>query len=93
EKLVTDPKVVAIGECGLDYFRRRDSDEGGLSEENKIIQKELFEQQIQFAIKYNKPLMLHVRDAYDDALDILQNYKKAGGPEAERLRGNVHFFA
>ena len=37
--------------------------------------------------------MLHIRDAYDDALDILKSYKGAAGPEAEKLKGNVHFFA
>jgi len=83
--LVKSPKVVAIGECGLDYFGRRSLGEGGLSQEEKNKQKNLFEKQIQFAIKYDKPLMLHVRDAYEDALEILKNYEKA--------RGNVHFFA
>ena len=94
EKLVKNPKVVAIGECGLDYFRMEDKSE-------KEKQKELFKKQIEFAIKYDKPLMLHIRDAhsansgqaYDDALSILESYKKAEGPEAEKLNGNVHFFA
>ncbi|MEK7635131.1 MAG: TatD family hydrolase [Patescibacteria group bacterium] len=92
EKLVSNPKVVAIGECGLDYFfGRRSFSEGGLSnEELKKIQKELFKKHIEFAIKHDKPLMLHIRDAYDDALEILNNYKKEAG---ETLRGNVHFFA
>src|SRR3989344_8657899 len=94
EKLVKNPKVVAIGECGLDYFRMEDKSE-------KEKQKELFKKQIEFAIKYDKPLMLHIRDAhsansgqaYEDALDILESYKKVAGPEAEKLNGNVHFFA
>jgi TatD DNase family protein len=75
--LVKSSKVVAIGECGLDYFYSKD-------EENKKKQKQLFEQQIEFAIKHNKPLMLHIREAYDDALEILKKYNS---------RGNVHFFA
>jgi len=78
EGLVKNPKVVAIGECGLDYFRIK-------SEEEKINQKKLFESQIQFALKHNKPLMIHCRDAYDDTLEILKNYPKT--------RGNIHFFA
>ena len=94
EKLVKNPKVVAIGECGLDYFRMEDKSE-------KEKQKELFKKQIEFAIKYNKPLMLHIRDshsansgqAYEDALDILESYKKVAGPEDAKLNGNVHFFA
>ena len=78
EKLIQTSKVVGIGECGLDYFRLR-------NEEQKKFQKNLLESQIQFAVKHNKPLMLHVRDAYNDALNILKNYPTA--------RGNVHFFA
>lgn len=77
EKLVISPKVVAIGECGLEYFH--------LDKDTASVQKKLFESQIQFAIKHNKPLMLHIREAYDDAIEILKNYEKA--------RGNVHFFA
>lgn len=90
EELIKNQKVVGIGECGLDYFKLK-------NESDKIIQKNLFESQIQFAVKYNKPLMLHVRsssrdnfDAYKDVLDILENYKKQ---YKEKLRGNVHFFA
>lgn len=95
EKLVISPKVVGIGECGLDYFAPR-SLSGAISEvgfSDKAMQKTLFESQIQFAIKHNKPLMLHCRDAYDDTLEILGNYKKAGGLEAAKLKGNIHFFA
>lgn len=82
-KLVSHPKVVAIGECGLDFFRTKE-------ESKKEIQKKLFVEQIEFATKYNKPLMLHCRNAYDEVIDILQSYKKEFG---EKLRGNCHFFA
>lgn len=83
EKLVASPKVVGIGECGLDYFRLGD-------ESKKENQKKIFVEQIEFALKYDKPLMLHCRDSYDDVLDILEVYKKA---EGDKLRGNSHFFA
>ena len=83
EELVQSPKVVGIGECGLDYFRIKE-------ESQKDLQKQLFEDQIQFALKHSKSLMLHCRGAYDDTLDILENYKKEAG---DKLRGNVHFFA
>lgn len=83
EKLVKSPKVVAIGECGLEYFHIK-------KEETENLQKKLFVQQIEFAIKHNKPLMLHCRDSYDDALDILISYHKTYG---EKLKGNSHFFA
>lgn len=97
EELAQNSKVVGIGECGLDYFARRSLGEGGLSEDEKIRQKDLFEKQILLAGKYKKPLMLHVRassrksqDAYDDTISILEKYKKGSLPT---LSGNVHFFA
>ena len=80
-------KVVAIGECGLDYFR-------STKEEAGKKQKELFEKQIMLALELNLPLMLHVRssqyskDAHDDVLDILTSYKK----EFESLKIHMHFF-
>lgn len=81
-KLVVHPKVVAIGECGLDYAGKPDGVE-------KARQKKEFLKQIDFALKYDKPLMIHCRDAYTDCLEILREKKKEVG---ERLRGNFHFF-
>jgi TatD DNase family protein len=83
--LAVHPKVVAIGECGLDYFRLE-----GEAKEQKNRQRDLFEAQIKFALEHDKALMLHCRSAYDDSLDILESYKKEYG---DRLRGNAHFFA
>lgn len=83
--LVKNKKVVAIGECGLDYFRF----EGDFEKEKKR-QKKLFEEQIMFALKHDKPLMLHCRDAYEDSVDVLEDYAKKYG---DKLRGNAHFFA
>ncbi len=87
-KLVQNPKVVAVGECGLDFFRLEG--DSGKVEEIKAQQKKLFIQQINLAIEMDNPLMLHCRDAYREVLDILIPYKKQAG---EKLRGNVHFFA
>ena len=86
EELVKNPKVVAIGECGLDYAEPRglDADKRRINQEEKERQKFEFTKQIEFAIKYNKPLMVHIRDAHDDAYEILKKYPKA--------RGNLHFF-
>ncbi len=75
-KLLADPKVVAMGECGLDYYRTE------LESIEK--QKEIFIEQIELANELNKPLMLHIRDAYTDALAILKKYAK--------VKGVVHFF-
>lgn len=82
-KLAESTKVVAIGECGLDYYR--------IEKETKEKQEEAFIAQIALANELQKPLMLHVRssagavDAYEDVLVILKKYAK--------VLGNVHFFA
>ena len=81
--LAQHEKVVAIGECGLDYFR--------VEKETKAVQEEAFIGQIALANELEKPLMLHIRpsdgrmDAYEDAITILKREAK--------VLGNVHFFA
>jgi len=98
EELVNNPKVVAVGECGLDYFNL----EGDI-EKIKDRQKEIFIKQINFALKYDKALMLHIRNApknlqggtlqssaFEDTLKILNKIKKEGGLKS--FQGNVHFF-
>ena len=69
-ELLSQEKVVAVGECGLDFFRT----EG--TEENKKRQKEIFERHIDIAVEFNKPLMIHCRNAYDDMITILSQKKK-----------------
>ena len=66
ERLLTD-KVVAVGECGLDYFRL-DQD----IDKIKQTQKQEFLKQIAFATKHDLPLIIHCRAAYDDLMEILQ---------------------
>lgn len=85
--MAAHPKVVGIGECGLDYYRAGESSDW-VNEEK--LQREAFAQQIEVANSVNKPLMLHVRNgsnrsAYKDALDILRSHSK--------VNGNFHFFA
>lgn len=75
-ELVKDPKVIAIGECGLDYYR--------MESESIEKQKKAFIKQIELANEIKKPLMLHIRDAYADALQILKEHAK--------VKGVVHFF-
>lgn len=69
EAYAEHPKCVAIGECGLDYFRLVGSDEEKQSE--KMRQDEVFRSQIRFAKKVKKPLIVHIRDASHDAKMIL----------------------
>ncbi|MBP9816917.1 MAG: TatD family hydrolase [Candidatus Pacebacteria bacterium] len=82
-KLAEDPNVVAIGECGLDYFRPEEP------ENEKARQKEVFDKHIQLALDTDKPLMIHARpskgsmDAYLDAIDMLKG---------KNVRGNMHFY-
>lgn len=84
EKYVTHPKCVAVGECGLDYFRLpEDPDE---KKENIQLQKEVFISQIEFAKKVNKPLIVHIREASNDSRIILQDY------EAKTVGGVLHCF-
>lgn len=83
--------IGGIGECGLDYFRITDEniDEPDL-DKVKDFQKEIFIHQIKMSIKYDKPLMLHVRDSYTKTLEILkENFKGV----MKEYKGNVHFFA
>lgn len=73
EKLLNNKKVIAIGEIGLDYYW----DKGPKIKED---QKRWFIEQIKLANKYNLPLSIHCRDAYEDCLNILKEYpaNKAG---------------
>jgi TatD DNase family protein len=89
--LARDDKVVAIGECGLDYFHAKPEDVAR--------QREIFIKQIELANKVNKPLMLHIRNgkkgtiygpngeydsAYKEAVGILRKHAK--------VKANFHFF-
>jgi TatD DNase family protein len=88
-QLAKDPRVVAIGECGLDNYRPEDP------EVTKTKQLEVFEAHVALAGETGKPLMIHARpakgtnDAYRDLIDILTSAKKEYG---DGFRGNIHFF-
>lgn len=78
-ELLKDPKTVAIGECGLDYYH--------LNKDSIEKQKKVFIEQVELANEVNKPLMLHMRNhkddkslnVYDDVLEILKKYAKVKG--------------
>ena len=70
EKLAKHPKVVAIGECGLDYF---EYESNGIVDPK--IQKEVFIKQIKIAHKLKIPLQIHNRHAGEDIIQIISNYK------------------
>lgn len=87
EELTIQPKVVAVGEIGLDFFRN-------LSPKEKQISA--FKLQLELAEKYKKPLIIHCRDAYIDLLEILKSYQlKTDEPRAHKtsiFQGVVHCF-
>ena len=63
------PKVVAIGECGLDYYR-------GLSPRD--VQRIGFEAQLELAVELDMPVIVHCRDAIGDTLDTVRRYDLRG---------------
>ena len=79
EKLAKADGVVAIGECGLDYHYKRE-------EQHRLKQHIWFIYQLNLAWKMKLPVILHVRDAHDDALRILKLHP------ARKLGGVIHCF-
>lgn len=73
-----NPKVVAIGEIGLDYH---------WSTPDKAIQKKWFERQLTLAHETALPVIIHSRDAAKDTLDILKGWQK------QKTKGVIHCFA
>lgn len=78
EKLLTHPKIVGIGEIGLDYH---------YTKENKEKQKELFIKQIKLANKYNKTIVIHTRDAIEDTYNIIEKYKE------KKIKCDMHCYS
>lgn len=77
-KLAKNKKVVAIGECGLDYYRTAE-------ESLKQKQKEVFIKHLELAKEINKPIIIHCREAHNDLLKILRL-------EPKLPSGVMHFF-
>lgn len=64
-----NPKIVAIGEIGLDYYWNKD---------NKDIQREVFRRQLEIAEKLDIPVVIHSRDSIGETYEILSEYKVRG---------------
>src|SRR3990167_5994967 len=75
--LAEHPKVVAIGETGLDYYYNKD---------NLEVMRDRFRTHIRAAIAAKKPLIIHTRDARDDTLKIMRE------EHAEKIGGVMHCF-
>src|SRR3990167_9687794 len=80
-KMAQHEKAVAIGECGLDYYR--------LDENTKEKQAEVFLEQVEVAHTVNKPLMIHCRNAFPDLIKILEENRNK---LIENKAGITHFF-
>lgn len=71
-------KIIGIGECGLDYFHKP---------YDAQLQETVFRNHIEFALEIKLPLVVHIRDAGDELLKILEEYIKNG------LHGVIHCFS
>lgn len=73
ESLLSDPTnkpfIKAVGECGLDYHLYK----GEMAAGRKDVQHRLLEEQLLLAVKYDLPVILHCRDAFDDIFTILHS--------------------
>ena len=69
EELIKNNKIYAVGEIGLDYYWNK---------ENKDDQKDLFIKQLDLAIKYDLPVIIHTRDSIQDCYDILKDRNNRG---------------
>lgn len=85
-QLVEHPKVIAIGECGLDLFHIPQ----GMSVE-AVIQKQqaVFADHLRFALEFDKPLVVHCRDAHDQLIELL---KKLHAEEGRLPGGTIHCY-
>lgn len=78
------PKVVAIGEIGLDYYRDRTP---------PVVQREWFVRQLELAADLGLPVILHNRDATDDMFAVLVNWHRRGfSPQLKERPGVLHSF-
>lgn len=86
-ELARHPKSVAIGECGLDYYRLPSSSGGNADDDFRYKQKqaEIFQQQLEVAAELNLNCVIHQRSSFDDLFAQIQ-------PFASKTRGVFHCF-
>jgi len=100
EDLKTTKKIVAIGECGLDYheYQKNPPDVETRNcaslQVNTVVQKNLLDLHFRLAKKYNLPLIIHCREAYSDLLELLRTtyYLPRGKAGVLRTSGVIHCF-
>ena len=79
-----DDRCVAVGECGLDYYRLPDDET--LKHEEVAAQKRIFGRQIELAKRVRKPLIVHIRDASEDSMRMLLDH------DAGEVGGVLHCY-
>lgn len=79
ERLAAHPKVLAVGEIGLDYH---------YDHSPRDVQRRVFVEQIELARKLGKPIVIHTREAWDDTMSILETHWTSSG-----LGGIMHCFS
>ena len=84
EALAQHPRVRAVGETGLDYFRTRDA-------AGQTVQREAFAAHIALANAYDKTLVVHDRDAHDDILDVIDSEGPPARIVMHCFSGDDHF--
>lgn len=82
EIIKSNPKIIGIGEIGLDYYWDKSF---------KELQKEAFIKQIEFANQMNLPLNIHSREAHLDTLEILKKYNKNSTAIMHCFSGSLEF--
>jgi len=82
--LAKSPKVVAIGEIGLDYY---------YDHSERDVQREWFMKQLEFAVEVELPVIIHNRDAHEDTFEILEQGCKIAKEAGKTLRGVIHCFS
>lgn len=75
-------KIVAIGECGLDYHQFKGETAAG----RKDVQRQLFEHQLNLSLRYNLPVIIHSRDAFGDVFACIERLP-------QQIRGVFHCFS
>ncbi|VEU80210.1 TatD family hydrolase [Haploplasma axanthum] len=75
--LYNNKKVIAVGEIGLDYY---------WTDDNRELQEKIFEEQIQKAILLNLPVIIHTRNSFNEAYEIVKKYQG-------KVRGVFHCFS
>lgn len=84
--LAQNSKVVALGECGFDLYRLPD----GVSKDKVLErQQEVFAAHVRVARRVNKPLVVHVRDAYEEMIEAI---KQENTRSEHKLRGTIHCY-